>query len=56
LIKGKKVDDALLEQAGKIASEEATPIDDVRGSAFYRTEIVKVYTKRAIKQAMEQAK
>jgi CO/xanthine dehydrogenase FAD-binding subunit len=56
VIKGKKVDDALLEQAGKIASEEATPIDDVRGSAFYRTEIVKVYTKRAIKQAMEQAK
>jgi aerobic carbon-monoxide dehydrogenase medium subunit len=56
LVKGKKIDDALLEQAGKIASEEATPIDDVRGSAFYRTEIVKVYTKRAIKQAMEQAK
>jgi carbon-monoxide dehydrogenase medium subunit len=55
VVKGKKIDDALLEQAGKIASEEAKPIDDVRGSAFYRTEIVKVYTKRAIKQAMEQA-
>lgn len=56
VVKGKKIDDALLEEAGKIASQEAKPIDDVRGSAFYRTEIVKVYTKRAIKQAMEQAK
>lgn len=55
LIKGKKIDEALIEQAGKIASEEASPIDDVRGSAFYRTEIVNVFTKRAIRQALEQA-
>ncbi len=55
-IKGKKIDEALIEEAGKIASGEATPIDDVRGSAFYRTEIVNVFTKRAIRHALEQAK
>jgi len=55
-LKGKKIDEALIEEAGKIASGEATPIDDVRGSAFYRTEIVNVFTKRAIRQALERAK
>jgi carbon-monoxide dehydrogenase medium subunit len=55
VIKGKKIDEGLIEEAGKIASEEASPIDDVRGSAFYRTEIVNVFTKRAIRQALEQA-
>jgi len=54
-IKGKTIDEALIEQAGKIASEEASPIDDVRGSAYYRTEIVNVFTKRAIRKALEQA-
>ena len=56
LIKGKKIDEGLIEEAGKIAAGEASPIDDVRGSAFYRTEIVNVFTKRAIRQALEQAK
>jgi carbon-monoxide dehydrogenase medium subunit len=56
LIKGKKIEDGLIEEAGKTAAEEATPIDDVRGSAFYRTEMVKVLTKRAIRQALDQAK
>jgi carbon-monoxide dehydrogenase medium subunit len=56
LIKGKTIDDGLIEEAGKIASGEATPIDDVRGSAYYRTEMVNVLTKRAIKQALDQAK
>jgi len=56
LLKGKKIDEDLIVEAGEIAAGEASPIDDVRGSAFYRTEIVKVFTKRAIRQALEQAK
>jgi len=56
LLKGKKIDEGLIEEAGKIAAGEASPIDDIRGSAFYRTEIVNVFTKRAIRQALEQAK
>ena len=56
LIKGKNIDEGLMVKAGQIASEEATPIDDVRGSAFYRTEMVRVLTKRAISQALANAK
>ena len=55
-IKGKKVTASLIEQAAKSASEEARPISDVRSSAYYRTEMVRVLTKRAIRQALEQAK
>ncbi len=55
-IKGKKINEGLIEQAGQIASEEARPITDVRGSAYYRKEMVKVLTKRAIRQALDRAK
>lgn len=56
VITGKKIENGLIEEAAQIASEEARPITDVRGSAPYRTDIVRVLTKRAIGQALEQAK
>lgn len=43
-----RVDGALLEQAGIRASEDAKPISDVRASAAYRTEMVKVMVRRAL--------
>ncbi len=55
-IKGKKIEDDLLEETARLASEEARPISDVRSSANYRKEMVRVLTKRAIMQALEQAK
>ena len=55
-IKGKEIKDISIEEAAQLASEEARPISDVRSSAYYRTELVKVLTKRAIRQASEQAK
>jgi carbon-monoxide dehydrogenase medium subunit len=54
VITGKKIEDGLIEEAAQIASEEARPITDVRGSAPYRTDVVRVLTKRAIGQALEQ--
>jgi carbon-monoxide dehydrogenase medium subunit len=55
ILRGKKVDQTLLEKCGQSASNEAKPIDDIRGSADYRRELVAVLAKRAITQAIQQA-
>ena len=54
LIREQKLDDALLDEAGLVASGEASPIDDVRSSAEYRKKIIRDLVRRAIRQAVEQ--
>lgn len=49
IIKGNKLDDALIEKCAKTASDESKPITDVRASAEYRKEMVKVLVRKAIK-------
>jgi carbon-monoxide dehydrogenase medium subunit len=56
LLIGKKVDDALLNEAGEVASTEADPPADVHGSVEYRREMVKVFVKRAAQIALERAR
>ena len=51
LLKGKTIDESLLEKAGKSALTEVSPISDVRSSQEYRKEIIKVLVRRAILQA-----
>lgn len=51
IIKGKAVENGIIEKAAKAAADEAEPISDIRGSAEYRREMVEVLTRRAIKQA-----
>lgn len=53
---GERPSDKLFEEAGRLASQESRPIDDFRGSAEYRRDMVHVLTKRALKQAMEDIK
>ena len=55
LIGGEAGDD-LFERAGAAASQECRPISDVRASAEYRVDMVRVYTKRALKKALETLK
>jgi len=55
-IKGKRIDDDLINRAAQLAAEESRPISDIRSSADYRREMVKVLTKRAMKQAVERVK
>lgn len=55
ILTGKKVNQTLLEKCGQAASDEAKPIDDIRGSADYRRELVAVLAKRAMTQAIQQA-
>ena len=52
LLKGKEITDELLEEAGVAAMEESKPISDVRASADCRKDMVRVYTKRAIKKSV----
>jgi carbon-monoxide dehydrogenase medium subunit len=47
-----QVDGAILEQAGTRASKDAKPISDVRASAAYRKEMVKVMVRRALEDSI----
>jgi carbon-monoxide dehydrogenase medium subunit len=52
VLEGKEMDDALVESAAQAASNESQPITDVRASADYRKEMVKVFTRRAVNEAV----
>ena len=51
LLRGKIIDESLLEETAKSALAEVSPISDIRSSKEYRKEIVKVLIRRAILQA-----
>ncbi|MEP7282514.1 MAG: FAD binding domain-containing protein [Rubrivivax sp.] len=48
LLEGRQLDAALAEQAAQAAADEATPIDDVRATAWYRRELVRNLTRRML--------
>jgi carbon-monoxide dehydrogenase medium subunit len=56
VLKGKKLTDNLLAEAGEVASTEAEPISDIYASAEYRRELVKVLVRRVAKEALARAK
>jgi len=56
VLKGKKITDALLAQAGEVAATEAEPISDIYASEEYRLELVKVLVPRMTKEALARAK
>ena len=49
-------EEPLLEQAAQKAATEVSPITDLRASAEYRREMVRVLLKRGIKSAWEELK
>jgi len=55
ILKGKKITDALLVEAGQAASEEASPTTDIQASEEYRRELVKVLVKRVGSEALARA-
>ena len=54
LIRGQKLDNAVIEETASVAAEETKPITDLRGSVEYRKEMVKVLTGRGIRQGIAQ--
>ncbi len=52
---GKKLGDALLIEAAEAAADEADPVSDIHASEEYRLKVIRVLTKRVVKQAWEQA-
>ena len=51
---GATVDDKILARAGDAAAAEVECISDVRGSAAYKRELVRVYVARAVRRALEE--
>jgi carbon-monoxide dehydrogenase medium subunit len=52
---GQWVNDSAIEKAAEEAALEARPISDIRAGAAYRREMVRVYTRRAIRLAKQRS-
>ena len=55
-LKGKELTDEAIVRSAELAAQECRPISDVRCSAEYRREMVKVFTRRAINLALKRAR
>jgi carbon-monoxide dehydrogenase medium subunit len=55
-LKGKDSSDDNIRQAAQLATDASAPIADVRGSENYKRSLVKTYTVRALRIAVERAK
>jgi len=55
-LKGQEPSDANIQKAARLASEAAEPIADHRGSEEYKRSLVKTFTVRALRKAVERAK
>jgi len=55
-LRGKAAGDEAFAEAGRLAAEAAQPKDDVRGSAAYKKDVVRVFVQRGLKTAVARAK
>jgi carbon-monoxide dehydrogenase medium subunit len=53
---GRELDDEAIAEAGRLAAEAAQPRDDVRGSAEYKRNVVRIFTERGLRTAAETAR
>ena len=49
-LRGNQLSEQTIAEAGRLAAQSVAPIDDVRGSAEYRSEMVKTLVARALRQ------
>jgi carbon-monoxide dehydrogenase medium subunit len=55
ILLGHVPEEKVIEKAARAAAAEAKPISDQRGTAQYRTEMVRVWTHNAIQEAFQKA-
>ena len=55
ILRGQEITDAKLQEMGEVAATEVDPMDDNRGSADYKREMVKVPVPRAAQEALQRA-
>jgi carbon-monoxide dehydrogenase medium subunit len=55
LLRGQRLEAGLIQQAARAATEDARPIDDIRGTARHRRAIVEALTGRTLRSAIQMA-
>jgi carbon-monoxide dehydrogenase medium subunit len=53
ILRGVEVTEGKLQEMGEVAATEVDPVDDNRGSAEYKREMVKVLVRRAAEEALQ---
>ena len=56
VLQGNRIDDKLLRRAADAAVEEVEFVSDVRGSAPYKRELMRVYVRRAVRAAFDDSR
>lgn len=56
LLNGKEPSEALFDESASLAKKEGSPISDIRGSAWYRQELIQPLTRRALDEAFARAR
>jgi carbon-monoxide dehydrogenase medium subunit len=56
VLRGRRPDDQAVREAARLAAEAAQPVADLRGSAEYKKDLVRVLTGRALARAVERAR
>jgi carbon-monoxide dehydrogenase medium subunit len=54
-LKGKRLDEATIAQAARVAAEQSEPSADLRGPVEYKRDLVRVLAARALTRALERA-
>ncbi len=53
VLRGQAIGDAAFREAGAVAREQADPVSDIRGSSDYKKDMVEVFVRRALRQALD---
>lgn len=54
-LQGKEPSDELIRHAARLAADAAQPKDDIRGTAAYKKDVVRVFVQRGLKTALDRA-